>query len=100
MSAYVGVHLWAAAVRELGGTQTEAVNANVLQQGVAAPHGHVEVDAQTRHVRRPLRVAQVQPDGQLREVWQLPRTAKPAPWPAFRSRSHWTAIAAAPGGPP
>ncbi len=100
VSAYVGVHLWAAAVRELGGTQTEAVNANVLQQGVAAPHGHVEVDAQTRHVRRPLRVAQVQPDGQLREVWQLPRTAKPAPWPAFRSRSHWTAIAAAPGGPP
>lgn len=100
VSAYVGVHLWAAAVRELGGTQTEAVNANVLQQGVAAPHGHVEVDVQTRHVRRPLRIAQVQPDGQLREVWQLPRPVKPAPWPAFRSRAHWAAIVAAPGATP
>lgn len=89
VSVYVAVQLWAAAVRELGSPQTEVVNANVLQQTVPAPHGFVAVDAQTRHVWRQLRIAQVRPDGSLHEVYALPRYIKPAPWPAFRSVEHW-----------
>lgn len=92
VSAYLGVQLWAAAVREVGGTQTEAVNANVLQQSVSAPHGLAAVDGQTRRLWRQLRVAQVKPDGQLAEVWQLPRHVKPTPWPAFRPTAHWAAL--------
>lgn len=91
VSVYVAVRLWAAAVRELGSARTDAVNANVLQQTVAAPHGFAAVDAQTRHVWRQLRIAQVRPDGQLSEVYALPRYIKPAPWPAFRSIEHWDA---------
>lgn len=91
VAVYVAIQLWAAAVRELGSPQTDAVNANVLQQTVAAPHGFVAVDAQTRHVWRQLRIAQVRPDGSLNEVYALPRYIKPAPWPAFRSVEHWDA---------
>ena len=98
VSSYVGVHLWAAAVRELGSAQTEGVNANVLQQSVSAPHGYAAVDAQSRHLWRQLRIAQVRPDGQLVEVWQVPRPIRPAPWPAFRSTEHWAAVVARPGG--
>jgi urea transport system substrate-binding protein len=100
VSAYVAVHLWAAAVAEAGSAQPEAVNANVLQQSVGAPYGFAAVDAQTRHLWRPLRVAQVRPDGELNEVWQLARHIKPAPWPAFRSTEHWAAIVARAGGQP
>jgi urea transport system substrate-binding protein len=100
VSAYVAVHLWAAAVREVGSAQTEAVNANVVQQSIEAPHGYAAVDAQTRHLWRQLRIAQVKPDGQLGQVWQAARAIKPAVWPAFRSTEHWAALVARPGGPP
>lgn len=100
VSAYVAVRLWAAAVGEVGSAQTEAVNANVVQQSVGAPHGFAALDAQTRHLWRQLRIAQVRPDGQLTEVWQVPRHIKPAPWPAFRSREHWAGVAAGGGGSP
>jgi len=100
VSSYVGVQLWAAAVRELRSPQTAAVNANVLQQSVSAPHGYAAVDAQSRHLWRQLRIAQVRPDGQLAEVWQVPRHIRPAPWPAFRSTEHWAAIVARAGGRP
>jgi urea transport system substrate-binding protein len=103
VSAYVAVRLWAAAVREVGSTQVEAVNANVTQQSVSGPLGFAAVDGQTRHLWRTLRIAQVRPDGQFVEVLQLPRAIKPAPWPAFRSAEHWargTATTAARGAVP
>jgi urea transport system substrate-binding protein len=92
VSVYVAIRLWAAAVRELGSAQTDAVNANVLQQSIASPYGLAAVDAQTRHLWRPLRIAQVGPDGQLNEVFAQPRPVRPAPWPAFRSVEHWLAV--------
>lgn len=92
VSAYVGVQLWAAAVRELGSPQTDAVNANVLQQTVPAPQGFAAVDSQTRHLWRQLRIAQVKPDGQLGEVFMLPRYIRPEPWPAFRSTEYWSTV--------
>ena len=100
VSAYVAVHLWAAAVAEVGSAQTEAVNANVVLQSVGTPYGFTAVDARTRHLWRPLRIAQVRPDGQLIEVWQLSRHVKPALWPAFRSTEHWADVVARLGGRP
>jgi urea transport system substrate-binding protein len=91
-SAYAGVQLWAAAVREVGSPQTEAVNANLVQQSVVAPFGIAAVDPQTRHLWRQLRIAQVQPDGQLLEVYAQPRHIKPSPWPSYRSAEHWTSV--------
>ena len=91
VSTYVALKLWAAAVRELGSARTDAVNANVVHQSLAAPQGHAAVDAQSRHLWRPLRIAQVRPDGQLAEVMALPRFIRPEPWPHFRPRSHWIA---------
>lgn len=91
VSAYVAVQLWAAAVREVGSAQSDAVNANVALQSVAAPQGFVAVDAQSRHLWRQLRIAQVRPDGRLAEVALLPGHIRPKPWPAFRSTEHWMA---------
>ncbi|NCT85232.1 MAG: transporter substrate-binding protein [Comamonadaceae bacterium] len=90
VSAYVGVQLWAAAVREVGSAQTEAVNTNVLHQSVVVPQGPAAVDSRSRHLWRQLRIAQVRPDGQLAEVLLLPRYIRPEPWPAFRSVEYWS----------
>lgn len=100
VSLYIAIRLWAAAVRELGSPQTDAVNANVLLQVVEAPQGYAAMDPQTRHLWRPLRVAQVGPDGRLQEVMALPRYVKPAPWPGFRSVEYWRAATAGVGGRP
>ncbi|MBV8036667.1 transporter substrate-binding protein [Roseateles sp.] len=91
VSAYLGVQIWAAAVREVGSPQTEAVTVNVLHQSVTAPQGSATVDGRSRHLWRQLRIAQVRPDGQLREVVLLPRYIRPEPWPSFRSAEYWMA---------
>lgn len=100
VASYVGVRLWAAAVREVGGTEPDAVNANVMLQSVEGPDGFAAVDAQTRRLWRQLRIAQVRPDGELAEVWHSGRYIKPTPWPAFRPTEHWSAVAAAASGVP
>lgn len=92
VSAYVGVQLWAAAVREVGSPQTDAVNANVLQQTVTTPQGFAAVDSRSRHLWRELRIAQVKPGGQLAEVYRLPRYIRPEPWPSFRSAEYWMGV--------
>ncbi len=92
VAAYVAVRLWAAAVREVGSVQPEAVNANVLQQSVEAPDGVAALDASTRRLWRRLRIAQVRPDGQLAEVWQTAQPIRPAVWPGYRSLAHWRAL--------
>lgn len=99
VAAYVAVRLWAAAVRELGSAQTEAVNANVLQQIVDAPDGFAALDAQTRRLWRQLRIAQVRPDGQLAEVWQTSRHIRPSVWPTYRASEHWALLQAQPEAP-
>lgn len=94
VSAYLAVKLWAAAAREVDSVQTEAVNARVLAQAVPTPQGIAALDSRTRHLWRPLRIAQVQPDGGLREVLLLRQHIKPQPWPAFRTTEHWLAVLA------
>lgn len=92
VATYAAVHLWAEAVREVGSERTDVVNATVVHQTFAAPYGFAAVDAQTRHLWRPLRIAQVQVNGQLDEVVALPRYVRPEPWPTFRSTQHWGAV--------
>ena len=100
VSAYVGVRLWAAAVREAGSLQVEAVNTNVLHQSVAVPQGSAAMDSRSRHLWRPLRIAQVRPGGRLDEVLLLPGYIRPEPWPAFRSNEYWAAeMSRIEGGP-
>lgn len=92
VATYAAVHLWAASVREVGSERTDAVNATVVHQTFAAPYGFAAVDAQTRHLWRPLRIARVKVDGGLEEVLALPRYVRPEPWPTFRSTQHWGAV--------
>ncbi|WP_394400105.1 transporter substrate-binding protein [Roseateles sp. LKC17W] len=98
VSSHAAVKLWAAAVREVGDAQPAAVGANVLQQSALAPQGPTALDGQSRHLWHSLRMAQVQPDGRLAEVWHDPRQIRPMPWPVFRTHDQWRAIVDPQGG--
>jgi urea transport system substrate-binding protein len=95
--SYAAVKLWATAVREVGDAGSDVVGASVLQQSVVTPQGVTALDAQSRHLWRSLRMAQVQPDGQLAEVWHDPRQIKPMPWPMFRTQDQWRTLVASQG---
>jgi len=92
VAAYVGVKLWAAAAREVGSAEVGPVNRVLPNQSVSAPFGIAALDSQTRHLWRPLRIAQVRPDGQLVEVQASPGYVKPAPWPIYRPVTQWDTL--------
>jgi len=92
-ASYVGVHLWANAVREIGHVEPMQVNGSgLLRQSFAGPGGITSVDAATRHVWKRVRIGQVKADGQFSEVYASSHSIRPAPWPAYRSREEWQAL--------
>ena len=91
-AAYVGVHLWAQAVRQAGTADPRAVRKVIGGQSLAAPEGIVSVDPETQHTWRSVRVGRIRADGQFDIVWDSGRPIRPAPYPAFRTRRQWDAF--------
>ena len=88
-AAYVGVKLWAQAVRDAGSDDPVRVNAALLHQSVGGPSSIEAVDAATRHLWKRMRVGRALPDGQFEQVFASDYPLRPAPWPAYRSREAW-----------
>ncbi len=91
---YTAAHLWAQAVAEAGDDAPAKVNRTILRQSLTAPSGVVSVDPDTRHVWKTVRVGQVTPDGQFEVVDASENPVRPLPFPTYRSRGDWEAIAA------
>jgi urea transport system substrate-binding protein len=92
-SAYVGVRLWAQAVREERSADPRRINAaTLLRQSIAAPSGPAAVDAATRHLWKSVRIVKVRPDGAFEQVSASSLPLRPAPWPAYRTRGAWLAL--------
>ncbi len=100
VTAYEGVLLWAAAVRESGTDDPVQVNLAIGRQSLAGPSGIVILDAATRHRWRRVYVGQAREDGQFdaREISQAP--VRPVPFPPFRSREAWQDVVAPPSAAP
>jgi urea transport system substrate-binding protein len=90
-AAYTGVHLWAAAAGTAGSTNPAKVRAALGGMTFDGPAGHVTVDPDTYHLWQPVRIARVQPDGSLRQVFAADggKPVKPEPFPTTRPRSEW-----------
>lgn len=91
-AAYVGVNLWAQAVRDAQSAEPHRVRQVLGRQSFAAPQGIVSVDPETRHVWRTSRIGRVQEDGSMRVEWAQERPVRPVPFPTFRSRSFWQVL--------
>jgi urea transport system substrate-binding protein len=92
-AAYVGVRLWAQAVRETGTDAPELVNRALLQQSTAAPSGIAAVDRGTRHLWKSVRIGKARADGQFDLVWHSGEPMRPAPFPDYRSQREWQQLA-------
>lgn len=91
-AAYMGVHLWAQAVRDAASVEPERVNPALLRQTASGPSGIVAIDGATRHLWKMMRVGKVRPDGQFEQVFASSAPLRPAPWPIYRSREDWQAL--------
>jgi len=79
-AGYNAVYLWAEAVKRAGGTDVEAVKKAAAGITLDAPEGTVTIDGENQHVYKTARIGVVQPDGQIREVWNSGQPIKPDPY--------------------
>lgn len=88
-AAYIGVRLWAQAVRDAGTDDPQQVNQAMLQQSMAAPSGIAAIDRGTRHLWKQVRIGKARPDAQFDLVWNSGEALRPDPFPTYRTRSEW-----------
>jgi urea transport system substrate-binding protein len=91
-AAYVGVHLWAAAVTSAGTTDVKKVRAAVANRSQRGPGGMVYVDPENRHTWKTVRIGQIRPDGQFDIVWSSEYPIRPVPYPPQRTVQAWEAM--------
>ena len=89
-ASYLGVHLWAQAVRAAGGyDDVAAIRRALRSQKFQAPEGEVRVDPETQHLWKTPRVARLTGKGTAEIVWSSPDPVRPIPFPASRPREQW-----------
>lgn len=87
-ATYLGVHLWASAVKSSGSVDTEDVKSAMYSRTFSAARGTVRVDGHNQHMWQVARIGRLKEDGQFEIVWEsdiLP----PANFPASREQSEW-----------
>lgn len=79
-AGYISVYLWAKAVEKAGTTDVDAVKEAAAGLQFQAPEGLVTVDGDNQHIYKPVRIGEVQADGQFLELWSTPEPVKPDPF--------------------
>jgi urea transport system substrate-binding protein len=79
-AGYNAVKLWAEAVKKAGTTEVEAVKTAAKGISLDLPEGKVTIDGENQHVYKTARIGLVQPDGQIKEVWNSGAPIKPDPY--------------------
>jgi urea transport system substrate-binding protein len=90
-AAYVGVKLWAQAVKESESLDPKRIRRALLQQRYAAPGGEVRIEPDNQHCYKTPRVGQITADGQFKIVWTAPEAVRPDPYPSTRTAADWKA---------
>lgn len=79
-AGYVQVRLWAAAVEKAGSTDPEKVKAAAKGLELQMPEGKVTLDGENQHIYKTARIGEIEPDGQIKEVWSSDGPIKPDPY--------------------
>jgi urea transport system substrate-binding protein len=91
-AAYVGVKLWAAAVREANSLDVHSVRQALRAGRMHAPEGEFRIDAATQHAYKTPRIGRIKDDGQFEIVWTAAKPVPPEPYPTERSAEAWRAV--------
>ena len=83
-ASYIGINMWAQAVKKAGSTDTDKVIAAMSGQTFKAPGGFTStMDAKNHHLHKPVFIGEVKADGQFNVVWKTPGPVKAQPWSPF-----------------
>lgn len=79
-AAYNAVYLWAETVKKAGSVEVDKVKAAADGVEFKAPGGAVKIDGENQHVYKTVRIGEIQPDGQFKELWNSGEAVKPDPY--------------------
>lgn len=79
-AGYIAVHLWAAACEKAGTFNVEDVRMAAKGLSFDAPEGMVTIDGENQHLKKRVRVGQVNENGLIDEVWRSSGIVKPDPY--------------------
>jgi urea transport system substrate-binding protein len=83
-ATYIGIHMWAQAVKKAGSTDTDKVIAAMAGQTFPAPGGFIStMDAKNHHLHKPVFIGEIKSDGQFNVVWKTPAPVKAKPWSPY-----------------
>ncbi|AEI76374.1 urea ABC transporter substrate-binding protein [Cupriavidus necator] len=82
-ATYVGIHMWAQAVKKAGTTDTDKVRAAMYGQTFKAPDGFTLTMGENHHLYKPVMIGEVKGDGQFSVVWKTPKAVRAQPWSPF-----------------
>lgn len=79
-AGYIAVYLWKAAVEKAKSFDVAKVKAASDGITFKAPGGEVKIDGPTQHIWKTVRIGEVLPSGQFKEVWSTGKPVKPDPY--------------------
>ncbi|MDR9792451.1 urea ABC transporter substrate-binding protein [Aeribacillus pallidus] len=79
-AAYIAVHLWAEAVKKAGSFEVEKIKEAAKGIEYKAPGGTVKIEGENQHLWKTVRIGEIQPDGQFKEIWNSGEPVKPDPY--------------------
>ncbi len=83
-ATYVGMHMWAQAVKKAGTTNVDAVRKAMAGQTFKSPSGYtLKMDETNHHLWKPVMIGEVQADGQFSIVWDTKKTLRAQPWSPY-----------------
>ena len=82
-ATYVGIHMWAQAVKKAGSTDVDKVRAAMYGQTFKAPDGFTLTMGDNHHLYKPVMIGEVKGDGQFNVVWKTPKPIRAQPWSPF-----------------
>jgi len=83
-ATYIGINMWAQAVKKAGSTDTDKVIAAMAGQTFQAPSGITsKMDEKNHHLHKSVFIGEVKADGQFNVVWKTPGPVKAQPWSPY-----------------
>ncbi|GJG93254.1 urea ABC transporter substrate-binding protein [Cupriavidus pauculus] len=82
-ATYVGIHMWAQAVKKAGTTDVDKVRAAMYGQTFKAPDGFTLTMGDNHHLYKPVMIGEVKGDGQFNVVWKTQKPIRAQPWSPF-----------------
>jgi len=83
-ATYIGIHMWAQAVKKAGSTDTDKVIAAMAGQTFTAPSGITSMmDPKNHHLHKSVFIGEIKADGQFNVVWKTPGPVKAQPWSPY-----------------